>query len=418
MKPNTLLWLTDNKEEAKDWADRLILGGKRNKDSYIYTAEITFNQPYIEGDANVNPEYDKYKDHPEYEDIKTEIFMEDLENYQEFMADGYDCFIRQNGQSTHYAIPTKAQVKFLNTELVEQLAYHSSDTDGITAFSLDYANTRGHKEKFKAIWLTTDKEYAQQFGKHLYTVDVDTSNMLREEQYDLSDSLEEEYNKLIGIEDEYGLLESEYAQGYVDFLLSKGYTGYVFPQNEGETIIVFDPKVITIKMNEQVAYHGSPVDFEQFDLDKFQRGDYGYGVYLTWDKDYASDYGKVKEYEIPDSDKLLHWEDTITWQGDYIVNAVKQLIDDIYEQDEDKYSELFENTWNYCNTPGFVCNGSTFYYKLSQILGLDGKATCDLLYKYGIKGIESDKGKCYCIFNPDDVKNIYQVLNKEVEEFI
>ena len=37
-----LLFFTTNKEDAKDWADRVILGGKRNKGSYVYSAELNF----------------------------------------------------------------------------------------------------------------------------------------------------------------------------------------------------------------------------------------------------------------------------------------------------------------------------------------------------------------------------------------
>jgi len=155
--------------------------------------------------------------------------------------------------------------------------------------------------------------------------------------------------------------------------------------------------------DKQKAYHGSNVEFDKFDLSKFQRGDYGYGVYLTTDKTYAGDYGKVKEYEIPGSDYLLQWDVSIEWSSKYIQEAIDKLIDDLYEKDEDAYNILFEYTWNYCNTPRFVCGGSAFYYKLGEVLNMSEKSVADYLYKYGIKGTESDKGNCYCIFNPSDI---------------
>lgn len=176
-------------------------------------------------------------------------------------------------------------------------------------------------------------------------------------------------------------------------------------------------------LNEQLAYHGSNAEFDKFDLNKFQRGDYGYGIYLTWNKDYASDYGNVKQYDIPESNELLHWEDPITWQDKSIQEKIAKLIDDIYEMDEDKYDELFENTWNYCNQRGVSCPGSVFYYKLSQLLNLSGKDLAQYLYKYGIKGTESDKGNCYCIFNPQDIKSViveneFKILNEQLEAFL
>ena len=59
-----LLFFTTNKEDAKDWADRVILGGKRNKGSYVYSAELNFKHLYEEGD-DFNPEYAEYENSEE-----------------------------------------------------------------------------------------------------------------------------------------------------------------------------------------------------------------------------------------------------------------------------------------------------------------------------------------------------------------
>lgn len=126
IKDNSTIFFTNNKDDAERWAKRLILGGKKNKENYIYKAEITFNKPYIIGDSEANPEYNKFKDienEKEKKDIYTEIFFDDIvNNYKEFVAKGYDCFIDNmigNG-ITYYVIPSefKNNVKWLEVEKI------------------------------------------------------------------------------------------------------------------------------------------------------------------------------------------------------------------------------------------------------------------------------------------------------------
>ena len=126
IKDNSTIFFTNNKDDAERWAKRLILGDKKNKENYIYKAEITFNKPYIIGDSEANPEYNKFKDienEKEKKDIYTEIFFDDIvNNYKEFVAKGYDCFIDNmigNG-ITYYVIPSefKNNVKWLEVEKI------------------------------------------------------------------------------------------------------------------------------------------------------------------------------------------------------------------------------------------------------------------------------------------------------------
>ena len=126
IKDNSTIFFTNDKDDAERWAKRLILGGKKNKENYIYKAEITFNKPYIIGDSEANPEYNKFKDienEKEKKDIYVEIFFDDItNNYKEFVAKGYDCFIDNmigNG-ITYYVIPSefKNNVKWLEVEKI------------------------------------------------------------------------------------------------------------------------------------------------------------------------------------------------------------------------------------------------------------------------------------------------------------
>ena len=114
---------------------------------------------------------------------------------------------------------------------------------------MNHANTRKIKEKFKALWFSTDIEYVKEFGKILYTVDIDTKNFLKETQYRKIDKLckefglDEEEDEVYGI----GIIETDRGQEFADFLVSKGIDGYMFKQHNGYTLIVFNPKCVMIK---------------------------------------------------------------------------------------------------------------------------------------------------------------------------
>lgn len=123
------------------------------------------------------------------------------------------------------------------------IAYHASNKK-FDKFSLEQANTQNHKENFKALWFSTDREYIKQFGKIIYKVNIDTKNFLRESQYNKIDKLVHEFDSTC--DDGIGILETENGQKFADFLVSKGYDGYIFPQNDGKTIICFNPNVVTI----------------------------------------------------------------------------------------------------------------------------------------------------------------------------
>lgn len=121
IKPNSLLFFTTSKEDAHQWADRALLGGKRkNAGTYIYTAEIQYKKPYKCGDEKVNPEYAEYKDNPEYEEIASEIFFEDLnENLDTLLEEGYDCFILPISDDVTYYIISESKknnIKWIDME--------------------------------------------------------------------------------------------------------------------------------------------------------------------------------------------------------------------------------------------------------------------------------------------------------------
>lgn len=162
-------------------------------------------------------------------------------------------------------------------------------------------------------------------------------------------------------------------------------------------------------LNEQRAYHGSPYKFDKFDLSKFQRGDYGYGVYFTHSKGYATDYGDVKEYIIPDNEYLLDWD--FNTQSETVEDALYRIWQDTKEKDtENKIENAIYGT--YSNTGGCI------YYAISEVLGLSTKETAEFLYKYGIKGTESFSGNCIAIFNPNDISLNIAKVNEDLKEIL
>lgn len=128
VRDNSVIWFTSDKGHARYWADRLILGDKEEgKPSYIYTAEITIDNPYIIGDENANPMYKEIENltGTDKEDALIEIFYDDVTNstkVRDFVRKGYDCFIDnyiwKNSNVVNYAIPSeyKNHIKWLNFE--------------------------------------------------------------------------------------------------------------------------------------------------------------------------------------------------------------------------------------------------------------------------------------------------------------
>lgn len=153
------------------------------------------------------------------------------------------------------------------------------------------------------------------------------------------------------------------------------------------------------------AYHGSTKEFNKFSLDKFNRGDYGYGIYFTRDKGYAQNYGSVKEYDIPDSDEMLDMEASLDYQPEYIQEKIKTIAYNFLTNKTQKglesYNKLSEVMYrDYCNT------GWNIYEVLWEICGSSKEASL-FLDKNGIKGIDASfRHNCYIVFNPHNIKQL------------
>lgn len=257
---------------------------------------------------------------------------------------------------------------------------------------------------------TDDYNMAYQYGDNILKVHLDLNNPITQEEFKKPWTYEQDemLAKKLGFPalDKKDFEEETFGEVYeifkmdprfIELLEEMGYDGISFP--EDHHFGVFEPEQIHVIQNEQLAYHGSREKFDKFDLNKFQRGDYGYGIYFTRSKGYAGDYGDVKQYEIPDNEYLLSWEDTWQYQSEYVYDCLDKLFDDLYDNNREAWEKIINIV-----DRGYGNDGEGLYMNLSEILNLTPKQTSELLYKYGIKGIDSFKGNCQVIFNPEDVK--------------
>ena len=115
--------------------------------------------------------------------------------------------------------------------------------------------------------------------------------------------------------------------------------------------------------------------------------------------------GQVHEVDIPENPYLLDEELTFRNQSEFVQSQLRKLVSEenltdkfeIYQSEENPKYNILENS-----------DGEEIYKTISKALGSD-KAASQLLEKYGIKGITYDgrqDGRCFVIFNPDDVKVI------------
>jgi hypothetical protein len=153
------------------------------------------------------------------------------------------------------------------------------------------------------------------------------------------------------------------------------------------------------------AYHGSTQEFDKFSLDKFDRGDYGHGIYFTRDKGYAQNYGTVKQYEIPDMDYLLDIDISMDYQSEYVQQCLQNIIHGFIQKgDLQSYNKFTDVAYaDYCNT------GWNMYEVLWDICG-SAKLASKFLDENGIKGLDASfKNNCFVIFNPDNIKQLTTV---------
>ena len=110
---------------------------------------------------------------------------------------------------------------------------------------------------------------------------------------------------------------------------------------------------------------------------------------------------QVHEVDIPENPYLLDEQKTLGEQSSFVKKALKEVAKEIGVKWDSRYND-----------------GKYIYDNISNVLGSD-KAASQLLEKHGVKGIAYEgilDGRCFVIFNPNDVKVIdkfYQATKAE-----
>lgn len=364
------------------------------------------------------------------------------------------------------------------------IAYHASNKK-FDKFSLKYTNSGKHKEQFNALWFSTDKDYIKQFGSIIYKVEI-KGNFIRESQVKLGDKLSNEFCKLNNLEDyeDYGmaLLETKYGQAFSEFLVEKGYDGYIFPQNNGKTIICFNPECCKIilqenaevlenpeiidKSNEKFwkwfngskcvdengdplkVYHGTTSKFKSFNKKKLGNKDNNIMSFLGFH--FTPDYNMADRlFRKSANDEIL--ECYLSIKNPFVCkesDAVKEALKLGYEKG---YIDIESNNFDKLLNMEYFNNQDG---GLANILAIDGyhaqrgwehqfdlKAIGLNYLKYlksqGYDGIKylneiewaQDERYDWIAFEPNQIKsvnakefsnssNIYETLNKEIERYL
>lgn len=132
-------------------------------------------------------------------------------------------------------------------------------------------------------------------------------------------------------------------------------------------------------------------------------------TYSSQEFKFEQQTGQVHEVDIPENPYLLDEDLSFNEQSEHVKDRLFMALQD------DAFSEYFED-WGGAEEfakeeleeyeAGYY--GGSIYRRISNLLGSD-KAASQLLEEYDIKGITYDgrqDGRCFVIFNPDDVKVI------------
>ena len=130
--------------------------------------------------------------------------------------------------------------------------------------------------------------------------------------------------------------------------------------------------------------------------------------------------GQVHEVDIPENPYLLDEQLPVNQQSKHIRKAVRDIMN--------KYPDDYISSENYeAGSFGDALTGGSFYKQLMFIAQSNGtsdkieqmKFASKILEENGVKGIAYDgyqDGRCFVIFNPDDVKVIQKFYQQQADE--
>lgn len=183
-----------------------------------------------------------------------------------------------------------------------------------------------------------------------------------------------------------------------------------------QTIRAYVPDLEADAVESKKVYHGSPNDFESFDLEmsgSTQGNARGWGVYFSEDKKAASFYtfrkGHLYQADIPSDKELLDWDKPLTAQP--------------------KMHEILKTSTPYLDSDarakaqpgrflsGEQLKGGELYGGWGRYSGLEEKEVSQKLKELGIPGMTylTDKIRNYVIWDTSKIKNLRKVTDKKTE---
>ena len=138
----------------------------------------------------------------------------------------------------------------------------------------------------------------------------------------------------------------------------------------------------------QVAWHGSPHDFDEFDLGAIGSGEgaqfYGWGLYFAKNKEMAKNYKEVLsnvhetntsslfKVDIPENKKMLDWNKTLNIQPKEIQEQIIDAINNLDALQKDAFINAYRSDHSY-NGNSHVKNANDVYQGLENDLEYVGK---------------------------------------------
>lgn len=163
----------------------------------------------------------------------------------------------------------------------------------------------------------------------------------------------------------------------------------------------------------QKAFHGSPNDFESFDLEMSGSGDgnaRGWGVYFSKNPKSAAFYTKQKGFlyqaDIPEDKDLLDWDIPLSKQP-----KLHKIL-----KDTESYKSADERAKSGAFLSGQQLKGGEFYGGWGHYFKKQPKEISEELKKLGIPGITylTDKVRNYVIWDTSKIKNLKKVDPQKV----
>ena len=162
-------------------------------------------------------------------------------------------------------------------------------------------------------------------------------------------------------------------------------------------------------MNDIIYYHGSPYKFDNLkkDVGKKTGGDeYGYGIYLTNNKNLATHYAKggyVYNVKIPNRLNFLSDNKKVSKSNLDKVRNMFSINNDIVDNKGERMSNE-QKLFIINNIIKDSKNGIDLYNKILRIFPISDKQLSEMMDDIGINGIIGNGEKEIVIFNPLNTK--------------